>query len=167
MLGSNAMPFLSCPIASRFIETCEDARAYYAFRFVGEHSLLIGGRVLLVVRFNPEETHPFSDERNPCPPGDVVRRAGRSGEVRCFDRKRARQMDRILPTITNPVAAFRALIPGGVQLYGPAEANAQRVCVVVAPLGGEKWFVRTSYPVTAASFVQARRAGLVVPWPPK
>lgn len=167
MLGSNAMPFLSCPIASRFIDTREDAHAYYAFRLLGDHALLVDGRVPIIARFNPEEIHFFTDERTPCPPGDVVRRAGRSGEVRCFDRSRARLMDRILPTIAKPVAAFRASIPGGVLLYGPAEVNAQRVCVVVAPSGGEKWFVRTAYPASAESFVRARRAGFVVPWPPK
>jgi len=161
------MPFLSCPIAARFIDTCEDARAYYAFRLVGEHTIYVRGDEPLVVQFNPEETHLFTDERNPCPPGDVVRRAGRSGEVRCFERTRARLMDRILPTIAAPVAAFRALIPGGVQLYGPPEAGARRVCVVVAPAGGARWFVRTAYPVNADGFARARRAGSTVPWPPK
>lgn len=162
----SAMAFLSCPIASRFIETCEDARAYYACRLVGEHPIHVRGGALLVVLFNPEETHPFTDDRNPCPPEDVVRRAGRSGELRCFERTRARLMDRILPTITDPVAAFRAMMPGAVQLYGPPEAGARRVCVVVAPAGGARWFVRTAYPVNAEGFARARRGG-VVPWPPK
>lgn len=161
------MDFLSCPIASRFIETSEDARAYYAFRLVGEHSLLVRGAGPLVVVFNPEETHLFTDERDPCPPSDVVRRVGRSGELRCFERSRARLMDRILPTIAAPVAAFRALIARGVQLYGPPEVGARRVCVVVAPLSGEKWFVRTAYPVAQDQFARARRTGFVVPWPPK
>lgn len=161
------MPFLSCPIASRFIDTCEDARAYYAERLVGEHTILVRTGGSLVVRFNSEEAHPFTDERNPCPPDDVVRRAGRSGEMRCFERTRARLMDRILPTIAAPVAAFRALIQGGVQLYGPPEVGARRVCVVVAPLGGATWFVRTSYPVNAEGFARARRGSLAVPWPPK
>ena len=161
-----SMSFLSCPIASRFIETSEEARAYYAFRLVGQHAIHVRG-VPLVVQFNPEETHLFTDERNPCPPGDVVRRAGRSGELRCFERTRARMMDRILPTIAGPVAAFRALIPGGVQLYGPPESSAPRVCVVVAPAGGARWFVRTAYPVTSDKFARARREGFVVPWPPK
>lgn len=160
------MPFLSCPIESRFIDTCEDARAYYAMRLEGEHTILVHGGAQLIVQFNKEETHIFTDERNPCPPGDVVRRLGRSGEVRCFERTRARLMDRILPTIANPVAAFQALKPGGVQLYGPPEASARRVCVVVAPSGG-RWFVRTAYPVNAEGFARARRSCSVVPWPPK
>lgn len=159
--------FLSCPIASRFIETREDACAYYAFRLVGDHTIRIHGGEPLVVRFNSEETHLFTDERNPCPPEDVVRRAGRSGELRCFERARARLMDKILLTIEAPVAAFRAMIPGGVQLFGPSEANSRRVCVVVAPAGGSKWFVRTAYPVNAEGFARAHRIGRVVPWPPK
>lgn len=161
-----AMAFLSCPIASRFIETSEDARAYYALRLVGEHSLLVHGVEPLVVVFNPEETHVFTDKRTPCPPPDVVRRVGCSGELRCFERTRARLMDRILPTIAAPVAAFGALISRGVQLYGPPEVGARRVCVVVAPNRG-KWFVRTAYPVAQDNFLRARREGVVVPWPPK
>ena len=110
-----------CPIASRFIDTCEDARAYYALRLVGERPVSVGG-VPLVIRFNREETHIFTDTRNPCPPGDVVRRAGASGELRCFCVDRARLLDLILPTIAAPVVTLRATMPGGVMLLGPPES---------------------------------------------
>jgi hypothetical protein len=162
------VPWSSCPIAARFIDTCDDARAYYAFRLVGEHPVSVGG-VSLVVRFNREETHLFTDTRNPCPPGDVVRRLGVSGEVRCFAVERARLLDLILPTIKAPVVALRANIPGGVMLLGPPDpASARRLCVVVAPASREPgiWFVRTAYPMSPRDFAAARR-GRATPWPPR
>lgn len=159
--------WLSCPIKARFIDTCEDALAYYTFRLVGEHPVSVG-EVPLLVRFNPEETHPFTDEREPCPPGDVVRRAGKSGEVRCFCAERARLLDLILPTIIAPVTALRAKMPGRVMLLGPPDPALRRLCVIVAPLAKEPgvWFVRTAYPMSPKAFAAARR-GPSVAWPPK
>jgi hypothetical protein len=90
------MTFLSCPIASRFIETREDALAYYQHKLVGDHRVDVGG-IAIVVRFNAEEIHLFTDCRAPCPPGDVMARAGRSREIRCFSGQRAREIPRPRP----------------------------------------------------------------------
>ncbi len=162
-----ASSWLSCPIRSRFIDTREDACAYYAFRLVGDHPVSVQG-VSVVVRFNPEETHLFTDTRSPCPSGDVVRRAGASGELRCFSAERARLLDLILPTIAAPVVTLRATISSGAMLLGPPDPSARRLCVVVAPSARDRglWFVRTSYPVSPKDFAAARR-GRAVPWPPK
>lgn len=158
--------FERCPIFSRFIETREDAFAYYAFRLVGERPVTVRG-VPLVVRFNPEEIHIFTDTRAPCPPPDIVRRAGRSSEVRCLCIERARAMDLILPTIEAPVAARRARMPGATMLFGPPDpASTRRLCTIVAP-GGRVYFVRTSYLVNPTEFRQALKSNpIAAPWPP-
>jgi hypothetical protein len=161
------VPFISCPIASRFIDTREDAAAYYAYKLAGDHPITVLG-VALVVRFNAEEIHLFTDDRTPCPPADVTARAGASGEVRCLSRERARLLDLVLPTIQAPAVALRALIRGGVMLLGPADPAARRMCVVVAPSAREAgvYFVRTAFPVAGKDFAAKLRAQRV-PWPPK
>lgn len=162
-------PPLACPVASRFIETADDARAYYRFRLVGDHAVTVCG-VPLVVRFNPEETHLFTDDRQPCPPGDVVRRAGASGELRCFSVVRARALDLVVPTVAAPVKALVARVAGGVQLFGPPDpASTRRVCVVVAPSGRAPgvYFVRTAYDVTPDAYRRALASSRPAPWPPK
>lgn len=155
--------FLSCPIASCFIDNREDARAYYRYKLAGEHPVTTRG-VAIVVRFNSEEIHPFTDRRQPCATEDLVVRGGRSGEVRCFCSQRARLMDLILPTIIAPVFALQAEIPGGTKLLGPPDGSAQRLAVVVAPDQGV-YFVRTLFIVSPKDFAAARRAR-PVPWPP-
>jgi hypothetical protein len=159
--------FLSCPIASRFIDTRDDALSYYAHRLAGDHGVSIAGTAL-TVRFNPEEIHAFTDTRSPCPPQDVVRRRG-GREIRCFSRERARLMDRMLEAVAKPAAALSARMPGSVMLFGPADPGARRVCVVLGPDTRDSgvWFVRTAYPVTAEAFVRAKRLHRPAPWPPQ
>jgi hypothetical protein len=154
-----------CPIASRFIDTIEDARSFYEHRLVGDHGIMVGD-ARLTVRFNPEETHLFTDERSPCPDGDVVVREG-GREERCFSIHRARHLDLILPTIAAPVATLRARLPGGVMLFGPPDARALRFCVIVAPARRETYFVRTAYPVAPHDFLRAKRSNRPASWPPK
>lgn len=158
--------FTSCPIASEFIDTREDALSYYAHKLIGDHEVVVKG-VRVVVRFNPEEIHHFTDKRTPCPAGDVVRREGRSGEVRCFSRERARRMDAILDTLKNAARVHEAKIPGGRLVYGPVDANAQRLGVVIGPGGNGVWFVRTTFPVSSKDFAAALRSAKPSPWPPK
>jgi hypothetical protein len=166
-MTNDAPIFLSCPIAARFIATRDDACAYYAYRMVGERRIEVDG-VTLRVRFNAEETHLFTDTRHPCPPGDCVRRAGASGEVRCFSLARARMLDAILPTLERPAVVLRAKIPGGVMVFGPADASAWRMSVVVAPArDGDLFFVRTAFSVSPKDFAAAVRAQQRAPWPPK
>lgn len=159
--------FTYCPIESRFIDTIEDACSYYAHRLVGGHRVTVHGAQILV-RFNPEETHLFTDERSPCPDGETVLRKG-GRERRCFARDRARLMDRILPTIEAPAACLRARgHPQGVQLFGPPDPGARRLCVLLHPSRWPwQWYVRSSYPADAKSFVNARRSNRPAQWPPK
>jgi hypothetical protein len=163
-----AMSALSCPIASRFIETREDALSYYAHKLAGDHRLAVRG-VAIVVRINAEEIHLFTDCRAPCPPEDVTARAGSSRELRCLSRERARMLDLVLPTIEAPAIALRALIHEGVMLLGPADPVARRQCVVVAPSArvGGVYFVRTAFSVTAKDFAAKLGANKPAPWPPK
>ncbi len=159
--------FLSCPIASRFIETREDALSYYAHKLVGDHRIDVGG-VAIVVRFNAEEIHLFTDCRTPCPPGDVTARTGGSPEIRCFSRERARMLDFVLPTIRAPVVAHKAKMERGVLLFGPVDPSAQRLGVIVAPTRkANVYFVRTAYGVSPKDFAAARRSGQAAPWLPK
>lgn len=64
--------FNSCPIMSRFIDTREDALSYYAHKLIGDQAVTVQG-VPIVVRFNREEIHHFTDKRTPCPACDIVR----------------------------------------------------------------------------------------------
>jgi hypothetical protein len=158
---------LSCPIASRFIDTREDALAYYEHKFVGEHKILVtraARNVVVVVVFNQDEIHHFTDDRTPCPAEDIVARNGRTREVRCFSRQRARMMDEILPTIANPVAVKESKIRGGAILFGPPHQNSQRLAVVVGADAGGRFFVRTAYLVSPKDFAAAQR-NKARPWP--
>ena len=160
-------PYLSCPIASGYIVTREDACAYYAFKLVGDHPLEVKG-TRLVIRFNPEEIHLFTDTRSPCPPGDVLARGGASREVRCFSLDRARKLDAILPMLRTPAAALLAKIPGGTLVYGPPDAVFPwRLGIVVAPAGESNvYFVRTSFLASPKEYAAALR-GKRSPWPPE
>jgi len=159
--------FLSCPIAARFVDTREDALSYYAHKLVGDHAITLGGGEPMVVRFNPEEIHLFTDERSPCPPDCIVCRPGaHAQETRCFSVERARRMDLVLPTIQAPVTSLQARKPGATMLFGPPDPKSTvRLCVVVAP-GAQVYFVRTAYPVAPTAYREALR-GKRAPWPPK
>jgi len=159
--------FLSCPIAARFIETADDARSYYAHKLVGLHDVTVKGAAL-VIRFNHEEIHHFT-ESTPCKwcPGCTrVSRRGRSGEQRCFNRSRARQMDAILDTLRKAAVVHEAKMAGARMVYGPADVNAQRLAVVIGEETGV-WFVRTAFSVSAKEYLKALRSGKAAPWPPK
>lgn len=160
--------FQRCPIASKFIDTREDAAAYYAYRLEGDHPVEVGG-VALIVRFNGEETHAFTDNRKPCPEHHIVVRNG-GHERRCLCIARARRMDLILPTVRKPAVTLRAKSHRGVMLIGPEEApHRLRICVVVAPESQNPnvYFVRTLYDVSPKQFEQYRRSEPGVRWPPE
>lgn len=159
--------FDSCPIASRFIDTVDDARSYYRHKLVGDHGIVVKG-VHVLVRFNPEEHHHFS-KGTPCEkcPGCIaVARDGTGRDSRCFSRDRARSLDAILDTLRNAAVVHQARISGGRVVYGPVVPGSPRMCVVIAPDQGV-WFVRTAYAVSAKEFASALRSGRPAPWPPK
>lgn len=159
--------FTRCPIEARFIDTCEDAQSYYAHKLIGDHLIEVRG-VPVVVRFNAEETHVYTDTRNPCPPADVVVRAG-GRERRCLCRARARLMDLILPTLSNPAKALKARTVSGAQLFGPEQASKQRICIVVAPAsaGSNVYYVRTMFGVSPTDYARYLRTEPGVTWPSK
>jgi len=158
------LTFTYCPIASRFIDTLDDARAYYYFRLVapGTHRIYVG-RVAVDVRFNAEETHIFSSAR-PIPDAQQITRPGKAREVRYFDRNRARQLDQILRTLEKPARALAAKDARGVSVYGPPKDGAQRMCVIVGP-DRSAWYVRTAYPVSADDFRRVLQSK-AAKWPP-
>ena len=158
-------------LRSELIETLDEARAYYAERLVGDHSLVIGARTL-VLRFNHEEIHLFTEGviagRTP-PPEKLVQRPGVSGETRVFSKQRARLMDQILPTVRAPVRVLRAKIARGALLLGSPALDGARLAVVVAP-GSEAsvYFVRTCYPMSVADFArELARKPAAARWPPE
>ena len=155
-----------CPIASRFIDTRDDALSYYEHRLVGDHPVTLRGGIPMVVRFNREEIHLFTEKRTPCPPDCVTHRPGaRSREVRCFSVERARMLDLVIPTIVAPITALRART--GTKLFGPPEqGSSRRLCVVVTP-GDRVYFVRTAFPVNPTGFKNALRSDPPTPWPPR
>jgi hypothetical protein len=57
--------------------------------------------------FNAEEIHAFTTEK-PIAGAPQLTRAGKhASEVRYFDRERARRLDQILETLTNPARAIQ------------------------------------------------------------
>lgn len=162
--------FRSCPLASRHIDTPEDAASYYAHRLVGDRIVRFAEGRELAIRFNAEEIHLYTTAK--LPPGrepPQVTRPGRTGEVRWFDVERARLLDHVLATIGAPAVAVPAKMPGGILLLGPPDLDLrQRIGVVVGPdtrsLG--VWFVRSSYVVSPRDFTAYTRAKHRPPWPP-
>lgn len=163
-----ALEFVSCPIQSRFIDSADDARAYYHFRLVapGPHLIEVQKRQLQI-QFNALETHLFSTEKK-ITDAEMVARVGE--EPRYFARERARLMDLILPALSNPSGAIPARIRDGVSVYGPPFRDARRLCVVLAPERSfKRWFVRSAYPVSAQDYRNAVAAAgrqRRVLWPP-
>jgi hypothetical protein len=166
-----ALSFTYCPIESRFIDCAEDARAYYHFKLVGlgPHVIEVFGKVRVTVRFNAEEIHPFTTEKPIVGAEQLARPGKHASEIRYFDRERARRLDQILETLTNPARAIRAKDPRAVCVYGPPREGAQRMCVIVGPEGASGcWYVRTAYPVSADAFRNALQntGGKGSKWPP-
>ena len=165
----HATPFVypSCPIASRFIDTLDDARAYYAMRLVGDHTISVNG-TRLIIRFNPEEIHVFTDGSAPKSMADLVARPGDPRETRTFSRERARRMDAILPTLSTPGAAIPGTGPRSILVHGPDALVAWRLGVVVVP---DRWdrrvyYVRSAFDVSPARYAEALRGARAI-WPPK
>ncbi len=162
--------FRFCPIASRFIDDVDGAQAYYAHKLVEPSDHLISvGSLDILVRFNPEEIHLFTEtkpldaQRRPRP---LVRRPGASREARYFSIDRARRLDLILPTIRTPIQTLRATMPGATLLIGPPDSSALRIGVVVGPDDGARvYFVRTAFDMTPKQFQAKLRAHRPAPWP--
>lgn len=155
-------------VRSELIETIQEARDYYAERLVGDHAVSVRG-VDIVVRFNAEEIHLFSEEvragSNP-DASQLVWRKGRTGEVRFFARARARLLDGIIPTLAAPARVLAAKIPGGCMVVGPAQPAGWRLAVVIAPCDSRGvFFVRTAFPMEPKAFADAVR-GRPAKWPP-
>lgn len=162
----------SCPIASKFIDTLDDAAAYYQWKLAGDHVVDVQG-VRVVIRFPIEENHAYTDSKCPAPwdhENHKVVRASARREERCFSRDRARLMDEILETVGAPATCHKAKSPGAVQIFGPAKKDARRMSIVLVPEKGcqATWIVRTAYPIAARDFAQAcRNKPMPAPWPPK
>jgi hypothetical protein len=165
-VGGGLLRFDYCPWKSRFIDTAADALSYYAHKIVGHHDVAVRGVTIKIV-FNPEEIHLFSERiEGPRGDGERIQRPGKSGEERKFNRARARMLDELLGTLSEAAVIHEAKMPGGRAVYGPARADAPRLCVVIGPGSGGTWFVRTAYPVNAQEFAKAVRTGRAARWPP-
>jgi hypothetical protein len=156
----------SCPSASRFIETADDARAYYALKLVGDHTISVNG-TRVIIRFNSEEIHVFTDGGAPKSTADLVPRPSDPREVRTFSRERAQRMDVILPTLSASCVAIQGNGPGSILVYSP-DAMVWRLGVVVAPDRRDRhvYFVRSAFPVSPKDYAAALR-GARATWPPK
>lgn len=150
------------------IETREEALAYYA-TLTGDHRIVVSD-VEVTIRFVAEEIHPFTvsvEEGRSPPESSVVRRPDKSGETRIFSRQRARLLDEILPTLSNPVGCVPGTAPKSLQVYGPANKDGQRLAVVLIP-HRNYYIVRTAFPLSREDFAKlARKKSRPLPWPPK
>jgi hypothetical protein len=163
----DAFAYLCCPIASRFIDTLDEARAYYDERLVGDHIISVNG-TRVIIRFNAEEIHLFTDHGAPRSMADLVARPSDPREVRSFSRERARRMDAILPTLSAPGAAIPGKGSRSILVHGPGAPSAWRLGVVVAPDRRDRrvYFVRSAFEVAPKNYAAALR-GARVAWPPK
>lgn len=153
-------------IRSEFIETLDEARAYYAARLAGAHHVTCHGRPVTIV-FESDATHLYSRDANEgegISPGFGVTRAigGGRAERRVFSVERARMMDLVLPA----VSCFTVSVPGTAttrgrekrMLHGPRLADARYMRVVLRPGPGEAFTCVSAYTVTEAVWMEARRA---------
>jgi hypothetical protein len=159
----------SVVLRSELIATAEEAQDYYAL-LVGDHEINVRGQVV-TIRFASEEIHPFTEKlrAGSTPRAEfLVRRPGKSGEVRVFSRCRARRLDDIIPTLENPSGCVAAKKPGALMVFGPSDTTGSRMAVIIAPDGGA-CFVRTAYTLTAKEYRDLLRSGTSrrLPWPPK
>ncbi len=153
-------------VRSELLETIDEAWAYYKAKFVGVHEIHVKG-ANLTIQFTADEIHLFTEKlktgQMPAP-DKLVPRPG-SNEVRYFSKARARLLDRVVATLENPAGSVDARERGGVMVFGPVDRDGQRLAVVVYQRG-ERWVVRTAYPLTAKEFMAYKRSCRVSPWPP-
>lgn len=154
-------------IRSNLIDTIEEAWAYYRERFVGPRSIQVGGCTIML-HFPGDEIHLFTEKlkvgQDPSP-DKLVRRPG-SNEVRYFSKSRARLLDRVVPTLEKPAGSVAAKEAGATMVFGPVDKDGHRLAVVVRPRG-ERWNVRTAYPLTPKEFADYKRGGSrSMRWPP-
>jgi len=160
-------------IRSEFIETLEEARAYYRDRLVGSHDVTCHGRAVTIV-FEADNTHLFSTEskdwRTVAANVRVDRQFGNGKiETREFCPIRARLLDDVIRSICHFTISIPGTGPRGAQnrmLHGPALPNGEYLRVVLRPGPGGAHTCVSAYPVALAvwrSAVRAKRAK----FPPK
>ena len=144
---------------SEFIETLEQARAYYRAKLAGSHAIQVHGRDVTVV-FEKDMTHAYSEESGN---GELVTRylGGGRRDVRHFSRERAQLLDHVLRAIS----LFVFSVPGTGRagnamrmLHGPALPGGQHLRVVLRPGPGDAWTCVSAYPVTSTVFFETKRA---------
>lgn len=152
------------------IRTLAEARAWYAQRLAGSHSITCYGRSVTIV-FERDATHVFSvscndpDSLHPEERAERLIPSGRGKnrlEVRKFDLERAHLMRCILPAISKfTVSTPEAGGPPGRQkrvLYGPPlPGGPDRMRVVLRPGPGDAWTCVSAYPVEADEWLAACR----------
>ncbi|MEI8255416.1 MAG: hypothetical protein WCJ30_07045 [Deltaproteobacteria bacterium] len=146
---------------SQLITTVNEARAYYAERLAGAHKIQSAGRDVTIV-FERGATHLYSVEVTALPVVAVTRRLGVGRiEAREFSLERARLMDEVL----RAVSLYTVSVPGtggrgreNRMVHGRRLASGQYLRVVLRPGPGDAWTCVSAYPVTEATWMQARRA---------
>lgn len=150
-------------IRSELIETVDEARAYYACKLAGSHAILCAGYPVTIV-FERDMTHAYSDE-NGDPEAAIVRRRLAPGrmEERRFCVRRARLMDKILPSISRFTVSVWAQGARGREkrlLYGPPLSDGHHMLVALRRGPGEAFTCVSAYPVNREKWLAARRAKL-------
>ncbi len=166
------------PLTSAGITTAAEALTFYGRYLAGDHELFIGReRKRFLASFDPYEIHAFTEGLKPgapCPPHLLVRRRDRGRrEERRFDVRRARLLERILPSLEQFVFCIPAKTGGGMLVYGPEVSKSEHLCVTLEPAGRkvgalDAYFVRSAWPASKGKFREdgdARRSRRVL-FPP-
>lgn len=165
------------PKASYKIDSLADAIAYHHHRLAGDWIVRTRTNLAILVRVDPDETHPYSDKQRPDGNAIEVRRANHKNELRYFDAERARMMDEIFPTLANHKTVIRARDLDGVQIVGHPGRGGRRFSVILdldeLPCEDQKgkltlirYRLRTGYPLRHQVAEQLLRAKPVL-WPPR
>jgi hypothetical protein len=164
--GGRVEPSGDCVvIRSTFVETREEARAYYRAKLASPspHSLTCRG-VGITVSFDREATHLYSEEVDGPIPAHLEVKRWQNGSIerRQFSLKRARAMDLVIPAICKPALAHRAqgtLAAPKWLLHGfPILMTQHRMRVVLRSIGPAAWACVSAYAVKEVKFHSTKRS---------
>lgn len=153
----------SIVIRSAFIDTRDEAVAYFLARVAGTREVTIYDRTIeLVIPTNA--THLYSETVDAAPldaTETIIRSLGRGRvETRRFSLDRARHMDLVVHALRNYVVS----LPGSsarenFQIFGPVLADGSRhMKVVVQRVAASRWTCLSAFPVGESAFRDACRS---------
>jgi hypothetical protein len=149
------------PESADLISTLGEARAFYASKLAGSHKIACHGKDVTIV-FERQATHLFSVELDDDAAIPVAERVndGRGG-TRRFSLERARNMDRVLPAVSQFTVSVPGTGPGARQnkmLHGTRLPDGSYMRVVLRPGPGAAFTCVSAYTISQHKWMEMRRA---------